>query len=207
MTTGRRKPVKARRRAARAASRLRRGSNAAPDRTAQLRRERDEALQQQKAMAEVLEIIASAGGERLERTFSVILERTTEICEAKFGVMTLYEGGGTFRVVALHNAPQNLIKARQRKPVFQPPSNNPLGHVARTKRVYHTADIRKEAAYLAGDQSAHILADDGGARSVVNASRCSKTVPWSEFWASIAGRSCPLQSGRSISPRASRPRR
>ncbi len=165
MKKARRIPAK-QRRPAPVKARARRAPAAKADTAAQLRRERDEALAQQRATAEVLEIIASSPG-RLELIFSAILEKATEICGAKFGVMTLHEDGA-FRAVALHNVPLKLFKARQRQPVFRPPEHNPLGRVAKTRQVSHTEDIRKEAAYLAGDRDAVILADDGGARSVVN---------------------------------------
>ncbi len=167
MKSGRRKPLKPRRSPARTTGRARSKACPAVDQVAELRRERDRAIEEQKATAEILQIIADSPGQ-LELIFSAILDRATRICSAKFGVMTLYQGEGTFQVVALHNAPLKLFKARQRQPVFRPPESNPLGRVAKTKRVYHTADMRKEAAYLAGDQAALILADDGGARSVVN---------------------------------------
>ena len=167
MKSGRRKPVKPPRFPPPRASRPRAKPRQPVDQVAQLRRERDKAIEEQKATAEILEIIANSPGQ-LELIFSAILDRATGICGAKFGVMMLYEGEGTFRTVALHNVPLKLFKVRQRQPVFRPPDDNPLGRVVKTKRVYHMEDIRKEAAYLAGEQNAVILADDGGARSVVN---------------------------------------
>ena len=167
MKSGRRKPVKPPRFPPPRASRQRAKPRQPADQVAQLRHERDKAIEEQKAATEILEIIANSPGQ-LELIFSAILDRATGICGAKFGVMMLYEGEGTFRTVALHNVPLKLFKVRQRQPVFRPPDDNPLGRVVKTKRVYHMEDIRKEAAYLAGEQNAVILADDGGARSVVN---------------------------------------
>ena len=63
-------------------------------------RERDEALEQQAAIADVLRIISSAPG-NLEPVFNAILENTTRICEAKLGTMFLCEGD-TIRAVAVH---------------------------------------------------------------------------------------------------------
>src|SRR6516162_7492013 len=71
--------------------------------SARHRRERDEALERETATSEVLRLISKSPGD-LELVFRSILGNATRICEAKFGVLHLYEGGG-FRVGATHNAP------------------------------------------------------------------------------------------------------
>ena len=58
---------------------------------ARLTRERDEALEREKATAEVLRVISSSPGQ-LERIFQAILEDAVRILEAKFGVLFLCEG-------------------------------------------------------------------------------------------------------------------
>jgi adenylate cyclase len=55
---------------------------------AQLTRERDEALEREKATAEVLRVISSSPGE-LELVFQAMLTNAVRICEASFGVLTL----------------------------------------------------------------------------------------------------------------------
>ena len=63
-----------------------------------------EALEQQTGSSEVLRVISSSAG-NLEPVFQAILEKAVRICEAKFGVLMMYEAGG-FRHVTLHGATQ-----------------------------------------------------------------------------------------------------
>src|SRR5215472_7105932 len=83
--------------------------------SARLRRERDEALEQlsealkqQTAASEVLRLISGSPGE-LGAVFDAILVNATRLCEAKFGILLLWEGDA-FRTVALHNAPPAFVK-------------------------------------------------------------------------------------------------
>ena len=59
---------------------------------AQLTRERDEALEREKATAQVLRIISSSPGE-LERVFQAMLKNATRICEANFAALFRFEDG------------------------------------------------------------------------------------------------------------------
>jgi len=62
------------------------------------RRQLREALEQQTATSEVLSVISSSPGE-LEPVFQALMENAVRLCEAKFGVLYINEGG-RFRMAA-----------------------------------------------------------------------------------------------------------
>jgi GAF domain-containing protein len=126
--------------------------------------ELSESLEQQTATSEVLRVISSSPG-ALEPVFQTMLENATRICEARFGVMWLCEGGG-FRSVAMHG-PAAHVEERRREPVIYPGPDLPLGRIAHTRQIVHIADIRTEKAYLDGSPTFIQLADAGGARSLL----------------------------------------
>src|SRR5262249_43159852 len=124
-----------------------------------------DALEQQTATSEVLQVISSSPGE-LEPVFKAMLENATRICGAKFGIMWLREGEG-FRCGAQHNAPPAFAEEREREPVIYPHPETPLGRIVRTSQVTHIDDITTEQGYLEGNRPLVDLAKLGGARTVV----------------------------------------
>ena len=94
------KPIKTRRRKAATPSRpsaskisgRRKPSSAdATTKNALFKRERDEALERQKATSEVLRIISASAGD-VKPVFDANLANATRLCEAKFGTLYLYDG-------------------------------------------------------------------------------------------------------------------
>ena len=117
-----------------------------------------ESLQQQTATADVLRVISSSP-DGLESVFGAMLENALRICEAKFG-MLLRHSEGAFIAQTIMGAPPALVDALLHKP-FTPPAGNPLGRMARTKKLVHTLDAAAEeykplSARLAGARS-HIV--------------------------------------------------
>ncbi len=78
-----------------------------------------EALEQQTATSEVLQVISSSPG-HLGPVFQALLANAVRICEAKLGTLVLYEGQGSFRHVAAHGAPAAYAELRRREPRFTP---------------------------------------------------------------------------------------
>jgi signal transduction histidine kinase/DNA-binding NarL/FixJ family response regulator len=68
--------------------------------------ERDEALAQQRASAEVMRVINDSPSD-LAPIFEAMVAKATELCEASFGVLWVRDGGG-FRAAALRGVPPAL---------------------------------------------------------------------------------------------------
>ena len=125
-----------------------------------------EALEQQTATSEVLQVISSSPGE-LEPVFAAMLGSATGICEAKFGNLFLREGE-TFRAVAWHGEPE-YVENWRREPltIKTDVPDIPLARVVETKQRVHVADLRQDVAYKAGFAPLVTLVDRGGARTLL----------------------------------------
>src|SRR5262249_45664828 len=130
---------------------------ARPD-VAQLTRERDEALEREKATAEVLRVISGSPGD-LEPVFRAMLENATRICEANFGVMFHYRDGA-FSPAAQLNVPKAYSELIQRRGSFQPAAGSTFQHLARTKQVIHLTDAANDRQFFSNN-----AAKLGGART------------------------------------------
>jgi GAF domain-containing protein/CheY-like chemotaxis protein len=123
-----------------------------------------EALEQQTATSEVLQVISSSPGE-LEPVFQSMLANATRLCEAKFGTLYLY-GADAFRAVAFHNTPPAYLEYLKRGPI-RPSPGVVLGRLRGTKQVVHIADITAEPAYAERDPVRVAVAELAGARTVI----------------------------------------
>src|SRR5262249_44149341 len=126
---------------------------------ARLLNELRQSLEQQTATADVLRVISSSPGQ-LKSVFDAILENATRICEAKFGILNLYEDGGLC-MGAMHNVPSAFADWHQsQRGAYQPIPGSPPDRVIRTKKVCHVLD---NAAEPAPGRAATL----GGARTTV----------------------------------------
>jgi len=124
-----------------------------------------EALEQQTATSEVLQVISSFPGD-LEPVFQSMLENATRICDAQFGNLYLCEGDA-FRIVAMHGAAPAYAEARKHNPLVRPPPDSALGRVAITKQLAHIADIKTTRSYIERDPFLIRGVDLGGYRTIV----------------------------------------
>jgi GAF domain-containing protein len=125
---------------------------------AEARGQLSEALEQQTATSEVLQVISSSPGE-LEPVFQAMLVNATRICEAKFGVLFRYDGE-TLRAAAWVGVPPAYEESLRQRGSFHPEPGAPLDRLLQTKQLVHAAD---EVA----QQSPSPAAKYGGARSLV----------------------------------------
>jgi signal transduction histidine kinase len=124
-----------------------------------------EALEQQTATSEVLQVLSSCPGD-LEPVFQSMLENATRICDAQFGNLYLCEGDA-FRIVAMHGAAPAYAEARKRNPLVRPPPDSALGRVAFTKQLAHIADVTTTRSYIERDPFLILGVDQGGYRTIV----------------------------------------
>jgi GAF domain-containing protein len=124
-----------------------------------------EALEQQTATSEVLQVISSSPGD-LQPVFDTMLENAASICDAGFGNIFRWDGN-VLHLVATHNTPPAFAEARRRSP-FRPPPNSPFGRMLETKTVAHLADAAAEQAYTEHRQPGIVAAVElGGVRTIL----------------------------------------
>src|SRR5262249_43661042 len=100
-------------------------------------RDLSEALEQQTATSEVLQAISTSPGQ-LKPVFQTMLDNAVRICEAKFGILFLYDGD-SFDTAALVGVPQAYAEFLQSGPHrFE---DTPSGRAARTRQVVYVEDL------------------------------------------------------------------
>ena len=112
---------------------------------ARLLNELREALAQQTATSEVLQVISSSPG-HLEPVFATMLESAATMCDAKFGNIFRWDGE-VLNLVATYNTPPAFFELRRRSPL-RPDPENPIGRMISTKAVVHIADLAAERRYV-----------------------------------------------------------
>jgi signal transduction histidine kinase/GAF domain-containing protein len=130
---------------------------------ARLLTEQQEALEQQTATAEVLQVINASPGD-LTPVFDAMLEKAMRLCEAAFGELFVFDGE-CFLSVANRGVPASYAELRATTPAVG--SGGPLDQVRATGRPVHVLDWREEDVYRAGGAGARAFVDQVGARTVL----------------------------------------
>jgi len=133
-----------------------------PDVT-QLTRERDEALEREKATAEVLRVISSSPGE-LEPVFQAMPANAMHICEAGFGILFEY-ADGAFCALSSLGVPAAFDEYCRQKRVWGPTTG--LGQIVRTKKPVHILDVREQRAYVDREPNRVAAVEMSGMRTIV----------------------------------------
>jgi len=129
---------------------------------ARLLTELRESLEQQTATAELLRVINSSPG-NLAPVFDATLEKATRLCDASFGVLSIYEGDDRHRVVAMRDLPPPLAELF-REPAYLGPETG-LGRLVRGERFVHILDAADDEGYRLGNPVRRMLVDVAGTRT------------------------------------------
>jgi two-component system NtrC family sensor kinase len=112
-------------------------------RTAEL----SEALEQQTATSEVLQVINASPGD-LAPVFDAMLAKATQLCNAELGIMWTYDDTA-FTIASERGTPSPSTVFGDRPLRFG--RATALGRIERDKRLLHIPDMMDEEAYRAGD--------------------------------------------------------
>jgi GAF domain-containing protein len=134
---------------------------------ARLLTETREALEQQTATAEVLQVINSSPGD-LTPVFDAMLEGATRLCQAEMGAFWTYDGE------FMHAATTRGVSPELAEYLKQGPHRPSRGQLQllRGERVLHTADITEGESYRSGDPLVRAAADLGGIRTLLVVPLC-----------------------------------
>jgi class 3 adenylate cyclase/putative methionine-R-sulfoxide reductase with GAF domain len=126
--------------------------------------ERDEAVAEQTATAEVLGVINSSSGD-LVSVFNAIIDKAMELCGSDFGHVWTYDGE-FFYAAALRGAPPTYADLLSGLPVVAPPGTV-LGGIVAGNDAFQLTDITAAEGYRSGNPGGLALIELGGARTVV----------------------------------------
>jgi class 3 adenylate cyclase len=124
-----------------------------------------EALEQQTATAEVLQVINSSPG-NLVPVFDAMLEKATRLCEAACGQIATFDGE-FFRFVAAHGDAA-FVKEQLGHSPLPPQWGTTWPLQVRGEDTLHIADMKETEVYRTGHESARRFVDVGGGRTLLS---------------------------------------
>ena len=124
-----------------------------------------EALEQQTATSEVLQVINASPGD-LTPVFEAMLEKAMRLCGAAFGHLQTFDGE-RWHSAASRGVPQAFADFRKNNtPPYGP--GTILARILEGEPLVHTVDLMAEELYRSGDPNRRALVDLAGARSSLN---------------------------------------
>ncbi|HME22126.1 MAG TPA: GAF domain-containing protein, partial [Acetobacteraceae bacterium] len=130
---------------------------------ARLLTETREALEQQTATAEVLQVINASPG-NLAPVFDALLEKAIRLCESAFGILSTYDGECIHTAASRGTTP--ALADFLREPIRTLPGMA-LYRLVNGEDTVHVADITDEETYRSGTPGPKALADLGGVRTIL----------------------------------------
>jgi two-component system NtrC family sensor kinase len=130
---------------------------------ARLLTEQREALEQQTATAEVLQVINASPG-NVKPVFDAILEKAVRLCQSTFGCLLTYDGQLIHFVAAYGAPPEVMDLFRERRP---PAKGAPTGRIAEGEPFVHVINATDQDIYRAGDRPTVAFVEQLGARTAL----------------------------------------
>jgi signal transduction histidine kinase len=121
-----------------------------------------ESLEQQQAIAEILEVINRSPGD-LQPVFDIVLDKAMQLCGAAFGVMAVTDSG-QIHTVAARGVPAPLAEFRKQNPLVDA-TNTLLECVLAGEPFVHTLDLKDDDLYRNSEPLRRANVDLGGART------------------------------------------
>ncbi len=132
---------------------------------ARLINEQREALEQQTATTEVLQVINASPG-NLAPVFNTMLENALRLCGAVFGTLYTYDGKD-FQPVAFRGVAPGFAELMTKHPPTDRPGS-PAARVLETKRPVDIPNVMDLENYRSGVGAARGLVEIGGVRAFIN---------------------------------------
>jgi signal transduction histidine kinase len=123
-----------------------------------------ESLEQQQAIAEILQVINASPG-NLQPVFEAVVEKAMHLCEATFGGLMLHEGDDRHRGVVARGTPPAVADLTSEPRYLGP--GTVFYRLVRGERFIHMRDIAEEEQYRSGSAVLRAIVDIGGARSLL----------------------------------------